>query len=458
MVSAIPFYFSEMKTIIKNANIVNEGKIFNGSVVIENGLIIEIVNGPALNSKYNNAEIIDASGKYLFSGIIDDQVHFREPGLTHKADIYTESKAAIAGGVTSFMEMPNTIPNATTIDLLEEKYKLASERSLANYSFYLGATNENIAELKKINNKEICGIKVFMGSSTGNMLVDNLNTLQNIFSLNSLIAVHCEDEKTINENLKKQKAIYGEDIPFSLHPVIRNSEACYKSSSFAVSLALKYNTRLHILHLSTAAEMNLFENSFPLDKKKITAEVCIHHLWFSDEDYQNKGALIKWNPAIKSSKDRDALWEALIDGRIDVVATDHAPHTFQEKNNTYLKTPSGGPLVQHSFVAMLEFYHKGKISLEAIAHKMAHAPAICFKVDKRGFIRPGYHADLVLVDLNFPWTVDKSNILSKCKWSPFEGTTFHSQITHTFVNGNLVYNNGSFDESIKGMRLYFDRE
>ena len=447
-----------MKTIIKNANIVNEGKIFNGSVVIENDLIKEIINGSAIPAKYNDAEIIDATGKYLFPGIIDDQVHFREPGLTHKADIYTESKAAIAGGVTSFMEMPNTVPNATSIDLLEEKYKIASEKSLSNYSFYLGATNENIDELKKLNNRENCGIKVFMGSSTGNMLVDNLNSLQNIFSLKSLIAVHCEDEKTINENLEKQKNIYGENIPFSSHPLIRNSEACYKSSSLAVSLALKHNTRLHILHLSSAEEMNLFENISSLENKKITAEVCIHHLWFSDEDYENKGALIKWNPSIKSVKDKNALWEALIDGRIDVVATDHAPHTFQEKNNTYLKTPSGGPLVQHSLVAILEFFHKGKISLEMIVNKMAHAPAVCFKVNKRGFIRPDYYADIILIDLNSPWIVDKSNIISKCKWSPFEGNTFSSQITHTFVNGNLVYSNGNFNELNKGMRLQFDKE
>jgi len=447
-----------MKTIIRNANIVNEGKIFNGSVVIENDLIKEVIKGSSLNANWNNAEIIDASGKYLLPGVIDDQVHFREPGLTYKADIYTESKAAVSGGVTSYMDMPNTIPNAVTNEILEEKYKIASEKSFANYSFYIGASNDNIEELKRLDNKSVCGIKVFMGSSTGNMLVNNLKTLQKIFSLNSLITVHCEDEETIKKNLEEQRNIYGENIPISQHPIIRSSEACYKSSSYAVALALKYNTRLHILHLSSAEEMNLFENSLPLEKKKITAEVCIHHLWFSEEDYKDKGTFIKWNPAIKTLKDRDALWEALIDGRIDVIATDHAPHTFEEKNSTYLKAPSGGPLIQHSLVAMLEFYHQKKISLETIVQKMAHAPAICYNIQRRGFIRPGFFADLVLVDRNSPWTVSKSNILSKCRWSPFDGNTFHSRITNTFVNGKMVFGNGVFDESFKGRRLYFDRE
>ncbi len=446
-----------MRIAITNSNIVNEGRIFKGTVVIENSLIKEVVENPLSEIKYSCDEVIDAEGKYLFPGIIDDQVHFREPGLTHKADIYTESKAAVAGGVTSFMEMPNTLPNAITNDLLEEKYKIASEKSFANYSFYIGASNDNIDELKKINNRSVCGIKVFLGSSTGNMLVNNISSLRKIFSLDSLIAVHCEDEKIINENLEKQKAIYGNEIPFSLHSVIRSSEACFKSSSFAVSLARKYNTRLHLLHLSTADEMALLDNSLPLEKKKITAEVCIHHLWFSDEDYSEKGTFIKWNPAIKSAKDREALWNALLDGKIDVVATDHAPHTFKEKNNTYLKAPSGGPLTQHSLAAMLEFYHKGKISLESIAYKMAHAPAVCFNIEKRGFIRPGYFADLVLVDMDSPWTVDKTNILYKCKWSPFEGTVFNSRITNTFVNGVHVYNNGIFNETKKGMRLLFHR-
>jgi dihydroorotase len=447
-----------MKIIITDATIVNEGKTFAGYVVIENSLIKEVSDKHFVKSKYKGYEIINAEGKYLLPGAIDDQVHFREPGLTHKADIYSESKAAVSGGVTSFMDMPNTIPNAVTNKLLEEKYAIASEKSFANYSFYIGASNDNIRELKKVDNKNVCGIKVFLGSSTGNMLVEDPEILQKIFSLKSLIAVHCEDDKTIVENLYKQKSLYGENIPFSFHPVIRSSEACYKSSSAAVALALRCNTRLHLLHLSSAKEMNLLENSLPLNKKKITAEVCIHHLWFSEEDYQQKGSFIKWNPAIKSSTDRNALWEALVDGRIDVVATDHAPHTFEEKNNKYLKAPSGGPLVQHSLTAMLEFCHLGKISLESVVHKMSHAPAICFKIKKRGFIRPGFFADLVLVDLNSPWTVDKSNIISKCKWSPFEGYTFHSRVTHTFVNGNLVFDNGIIDESAKGKRLAFNRE
>ncbi len=448
-----------MKYIITNANIINEGRIFRGSVIIENSLIKEVIENPAAKINSSNAYVIDAGGKYLLPGIIDDHVHFREPGLTHKADIYTESKAAVAGGVTSFMDMPNTIPNAITRDLLEEKFQLASKKSLVNYSFYIGATNDNIDELKKIDNSTVCGIKVFMGSSTGNMLVDDMNALQQIFSLSSsLIAIHCEDEKIIRENIEKYKAIYGENISVFLHPAIRSSEACFKSSSLAVELAVKHNTRLHLLHLSSADEINLLDNSLSPEKKKITAEVCVHHLWFTDKDYQKKGTLIKWNPAIKLSSDRDALWKALIDGRIDVIATDHAPHTLEEKNKDYLNAPSGGPLIQHSLMAMIEFYHQGKISLEAIVYKMAHVPALCFGVEKRGFIRQGYYADIVLVDLDSPWTVDKSNILSKCGWSPFEGNTFKSRITHTFVNGYMVYNNGLFDETKKGIRLAFNRQ
>jgi len=447
-----------MKTIIKNAYIVNEGKTFIGSVILENGFIKEIFKGKQENTKNDNAEVIDAEGKYLLPGVIDDQVHFREPGLTHKADLFSESKAAVAGGVTSFMEMPNTIPNAITIDLLEEKYQLAAEKSLANFSFYLGASNDNLDELKKLNPINNCGIKVFMGSSTGNMLVNDPNILQQIFSTNHLIAVHCEDDRIIKENLEKQKEIYGENIPFSAHSIIRNAEACYRSSSMAVAMALKMNTRLHLLHLSSAEEMNLLENTFPLEKKKITAEVCVHHLWFSDKDYEEKGTFIKWNPAIKSENDCNALWQALLDDRLDVIATDHAPHTLEEKTKGYLSAPSGGPLIQHSLIAMLEFYHQQKISIETIVHKMAHAPAICFHISKRGFIRPGFHADLVLVDINNPWKVDRSNILSKCKWSPFEGTTFHSQVTHTFVNGNLVYCNGLFTEHIKGKRILFEHD
>jgi dihydroorotase len=448
-----------MNIAIINANIVNENRIFKGAVIIENGLIKEVIeNNDFIQSDHKGLDIIDAPGKYLLPGVIDDHVHFREPGLTHKADIYTESKAAVAGGVTSYMEMPNTVPNTTTVDLLEEKFKLASERSLANYSFYIGATNENIEELKKINNKDACGIKLFMGSSTGNMLVSEKDTLKQIFSLNSLIAVHCEDEKTIKENLEKQKTLYGDNIPIASHPLIRSAEACFKSSSYAVSFALKYNTRLHLLHLSSSDEMVLLENSLPIEKKKITAEVCVHHLWFTNMDYQTKGNLIKLNPAIKSMDDRDALWQALIDNRIDVIATDHSPHTFEEKNNMYLKAPSGAPFVQHSLVAMLEMYHQKKITLETIVNKMCHAPAKCFNINKRGFIRAGYFADLVLVDLNSPWIVNKTNILSKCNWSPFEGDRFYSCVTHTFVNGNLVFENGKLNEKAKGMRLQFNRD
>lgn len=447
-----------MKYLIRNPRIVNEGKIVKADVIIDNGIISDIGNFSEKNSAFRNAELIDASGKYLFPGVIDDQVHLREPGLTHKEDILSASKAAAAGGVTSFMDMPNTVPNAMTNEFLEEKFRLASEKSLCNYSFYIGATNENIDELKKFDNRNVCGIKVFMGASTGNMLVDNKDTLDKIFSLqNILIATHCEDETIIKKNLEIYKSKYGENVPFSAHPLIRSSEACFKSSSFAVALALKKNTRLHLLHLSTAEEMNLLENSKPLNEKRITAEVCVHHLWFSDRDYDKKGSFIKWNPAIKTARDRKELWKALLDGRIDVIASDHAPHTREEKNNNYLNAPSGGPLLQHTLVAMLEFYHKKNISLKSIAHKMSHAPAVCFNIEKRGFIRKGYFADMVLVDMNSPWTVNKENILYKCGWSPFEGMTFHSMVTHTFINGHLVYCNGAVNESEKGVRLIFNR-
>lgn len=447
-----------MKYLIRNPMIVNEGKIVKADVIIDNGIISDIGNFSEKSSASRNAELIDASGKYLFPGVIDDQVHLREPGLTHKEDIFSASKTAVAGGVTSFMDMPNTIPNTTTNELLEEKFHIASEKSLCNYSFYLGATDENISELKKLDNRNVCGIKVFMGASTGNMLVDNAASLDEIFSLqNTLIATHCEDEETIKKNLELYKSKYGENIPFSAHPLIRSNEACFKSSSVAVTLALKNNTRLHLLHLSSADEMALLDNKKPLSEKRITAEVCIHHLCFSDEDYETKGAFIKWNPAIKSHRDRKELWKALLDGRIDVVATDHAPHTIEEKNNNYLKSPSGGPLLQHSLVAMLEFYHQGKISLETIAHKMSHAPAVCFNIEKRGFIRKGYFADLVMVDLDNPWTVNKNNILYICGWSPFEGVKFHANVSHTFVNGNLVYCEEKFNESEKGCRLVFNR-
>jgi dihydroorotase len=443
---------------IINANIVNEGEIFKGNVLVRDGLIEKIVKENDNTFHDSDAIIVDAAGKYLIPGVIDDQVHFREPGLTHKADIYTESRAAVAGGITSFMDMPNTIPNTLTQELLEDKYNLASEKSLANYSFYMGASNDNIDEILKTDPKKVCGIKVFMGSSTGNMLVDDIDTLNAIFSqAKLLIATHCEDESTIKANTELFRKKYGENVPIEAHPLIRSSEACYKSSDLAVSLAKLHNTRLHILHLSTAKEMKLFDNSKPLEQKRITAEVCVHHLWFDSSDYPEKGTMIKWNPAIKTAADRDALWKALLDDRLDVIATDHAPHTKEEKTNTYFKASAGGPLVQHSLPAMLDFYHQGKISLERIVDKMCHAPAKCFKVEKRGFLREGYFADLVIVDVNASTKVEKSNILYKCGWSPFEGHTFKSKITHTFVNGNLVYNNGEFYETEKGRRLLFER-
>ena len=442
-------------TLIKNANLVNEGSIVVADVLIENGKINVI--GKNIN-RSTPLTIIDATGKYLFPGIIDDQVHFREPGLTYKADIYTESKTAVAGGITSYMEMPNTIPNVLSQELLENKYALASEKSLANYSFFMGASNDNIEEVLKTNTQNVCGIKVFMGSSTGNMLVDKRSTLETIFSkCKMLIAVHCEDETIIQDNIIKYREKYGEDVPIACHPLIRSEEACYKSSSLAIELAKKFNSRLHVLHISTAKELALFDNLLPLKQKQITAEVCIHHLWFSEEDYRTKGTLIKWNPSIKTSKDRSALLQGLLDDKIDIVATDHAPHTIEEKQNTYFKAPSGGPLVQHSLVTMLELYHQHKISLEKIAEKMCHAPAVCFQLKERGFIRKGYWADLVLVDLNSPWKVEQSNVLSKCAWSPFENYTFQSKVLNTFVNGHLAYDKGKFDESRKGQRLLFER-
>ncbi|MCE3279610.1 MAG: Dihydroorotase [Bacteroidetes bacterium] len=443
-----------MITLIKNAQIVNEGRIIKGNLLITDDIITEI-SELEITSKCDR--IIDANGKYLFPGCIDDQVHFRQPGLTHKGEIYTEAKAAVAGGVTSFMEMPNTVPNTFTHQLLEDKYQLASEVSLANYSFFMGASNDNIEEVLKTNPRNVCGIKVFMGSSTGNMLVDKKETLEALFSkCKMLIATHCEDEETIKTNMEEYRNKYGEDVPMECHPLIRSEEACYKSSSLAVELAKKYNTRLHILHISTAKELSLFDNTKPLKEKRITAEACVHHLWFSDEDYKTKGSLIKWNPAVKTANDRDAILRAVLDNRIDVIATDHAPHTIEEKNQTYFKAPSGGPLVQHSLNAMLEFYKDGKISLVKIAEKMAHAVADCFRIEKRGYIRKGFFADLVLVDLNDSYKVEKGNILYKCGWSPFEGVTFRSKVTHTFVSGHLVYDNGSFDESKKGTRLVFE--
>lgn len=441
-------------TLIRNALLINEGKIFLADVFIQNGLIAQI--GQSLDVQSDVS--IDAEGKYLMPGIIDDQVHFREPGLTHKGELYTESKAAVAGGITSFMEMPNTKPQTLTQELLEQKYQRAKEVSLANYSFFMGASNDNLEEVLKTDPKNVGAIKIFMGSSTGNMLVDDKSVLENIFEKSKmLIAVHCEDEATIQQNTAHYKSIYGEDVPIEMHSKIRSDEACYKSSSMAIELAKKHNTRLHVFHLSTAKEMELFRNDIPLEEKRITAEVCIHHLWFDDSQYADKGTHIKWNPAVKSKVDKEAVFEALLDDRIDIIATDHAPHTLEEKNNTYFNAPSGGPLVQHALVAMLELYHQGKIRLEKIVEKMCHAPAICFKVENRGFIREGYAADLVLVEIDNPWEVNKDNILYKCAWSPFEGNTFKSRVTHTWVNGHLAYQNGSFDESQKGHRLTFDR-
>ena len=441
--------------LILNATIVNEDAVYEGDVLIR-GDRIEAV-GKDLQHK-NARKVIDAKGLLLLPGIIDDQVHFREPGLTHKEDIYHGSRAAVAGGITSFMEMPNTVPNAVTQELLQQKYDIAAQKSLANYSFYMGATNDNVEEVLKTDKSKVCGVKVFMGSSTGNMLVDDPVTLENLFSkVDMLIATHCEDEETIRKNSRLFREEYGENVPFVMHPEIRSREACYLSSSMAVRLAKKHRARLHILHLSTKDELVLFDNSIPLKDKHITAEVCVHHLWFDDSDYAEKGAFIKWNPAVKTAADREALLEGLLHDKLDVVATDHAPHTLEEKQNTYFKAPSGGPLVQHSLVAMMEFYKTGKISLEKIVEKMCHNPAILFGVEDRGFIREGYFADLTLVDLDSPWVVDKDNILYKCGWSPFAGETFSSRVTHTIVSGHPVYEEGKFDESGRGVRLTFGK-
>ena len=443
------------RILIKNAKIVNEGKIFEGDLLIEDELIIEISDSISAKTDY---KVIDAEGNYLMPGAIDDQVHFREPGLTHKGDIGSESRAAVAGGITSFIEQPNTVPNAVTQELLEQKYQIAAETSHANYSFMMGGTNDNLDEILKTNPKNVAGIKLFLGSSTGNMLVDKEDVLEKIFSSTKmLIAVHCEDENTIKNNLAKYKEQYGDDIPVKFHHLIRSEEACYLSSSKAIALAKKTGARLHVFHLSTAKEMDLFTNKIPLEEKQITAEVCIHHLWFTNADYETKANLIKWNPAIKTEADRAALWEALLDDRIDVIATDHAPHTLEEKNQSYTKAPSGGPLVQHAVVAMFEAFHQGKISIEKIVEKMAHNPAKIFKIEKRGFIKEGFYADLVLVNPAMPWSVKKENILYKCGWSPLEGTTFKSRITHTFVNGQLVYQNAKVNEAKAGKRLLFNR-
>jgi dihydroorotase len=442
------------KTLLKNATIVNEGKTFQSDVLINDQLIEKI----AENITDDSAEIIDLTGKILIPGMIDDQVHFREPGLTHKANLTTESRAAVAGGITTFMEMPNTVPNTLTQELLEEKYQRAKDVSIANYSFFMGASNDNIDEVLKTDPKTVCGVKVFMGSSTGNMLVDNRTTLTNIFSkCKMLIATHCEDEATIRKNSAIYKEKYGEDMPIKYHPEIRDAEACYISSSLAVELAKKYDTRLHILHLSTAKEMELFDNTIPLKDKRITAEACVHHLWFSDKDYDEKGTFIKWNPAVKSQADQDAVWKGLNEDKIDILATDHAPHTLEEKNNTYFNAPSGGPLVQHAVLAILQKVKEGKISFERAVEKMSHSPAVCFEIEKRGFIREGYYADLVVIDPNKKLTVTKNNLLYKCGWSPFEGVTFDHVIDTTFVSGNKVYSNNKVIEGNTGMRLTFDR-
>ena len=444
------------KTLIKNARVVNEGNIKKRDILIDGDIILKI--SKSINVNATDVNVIEADNNYLIPGLIDDQVHFREPGLTHKATIETESKAAVAGGITSFIEMPNTVPQSTTIAKLEEKFLIAKNTSWANYSFMFGGTNDNLNEILKVDPKNVAGLKLFLGSSTGNMLVDNPDVLEEIFKKTDLlISVHCEDEKTIKDNLEIYLDKYGDDIPIEMHPKIRNEEACYISSSKAIELAKKTGARLHVFHLSTKKETNLFSNDKPLLEKKITAEVCVHHLWFSEEDYKTKGTRIKWNPAVKSKKDRDGLWEALLDDRIDVIATDHAPHTIEEKRNKYTQAPSGGPLVQHALVALLEMYHNGKISLEKIVEKACHNPAILFQIKERGYIREGYKADLVLVDLKNPWTVHKENILYKCQWSPFEGTTFKSKVTHTFVNGILTYENFKFPNKSIPQRLTFNR-
>jgi dihydroorotase len=440
--------------LIKSATIVNEGKQTQADLLIKNGFIEKIAGN--IDAKADKE--INAEGLHLFPGCIDDQVHFREPGLTHKGNIASESRAAVAGGITSFMEMPNTVPNALSQQLLQDKYDIAAKNSPANYSFFMGASNDNLDEVLRTDAKNVCGVKVFMGSSTGNMLVDNPTTLEHLFAQSPmLIATHCEDEATIKSNLEHYKQLLGENIPVRLHPKIRSAEACYLSSSMAVELAKKHNTRLHILHISTAKETNLFSNDIPLADKRITAEACIHHLWFTDADYETKGNLIKWNPAVKTEADRDEILKAVLDGRIDVIATDHAPHTIEEKSQTYLQAPSGGPLVQHALPAMLELYHHGKITLEQIAEKMAHNVATIFQIEKRGFIREGYWADMALVNLNSPWQVNKGNILYKCGWSPFEGNTFKASVVSTIVSGNLVYENGKLVSEQSGQRMTFNR-
>lgn len=441
--------------IIRNAIIVNEGRIFHGWLEVRDGYIENLGGGETGSAQ---CKVIDAGGKLLLPGVIDCHVHFREPGVTHKADIETESRAAVAGGVTSYMEMPNTVPQTTTLSLLEEKFALASAKSLANFSFYLGATNDNIAEIENADPRRVCGVKVFFGASTGNMLVDNLQSLESLFERSPLpVAAHCEDEAIIRSNSEKMKEQFGENVPVEMHPLIRSTEACFRSSELAVQLARKYNTRLHLTHLSTAKELRLLSSNLPLSGKRITAEACVHYLWFCDYDYRQLGTKIKVNPAIKTARDRDALFAGILNDRIDIISTDHAPHLLAEKQQSYFKAPSGTPLVQHALPVMLEFWHRGGITIEKVVQKMCHAPAECYTIDRRGFLRPGYAADFILVDPEKTWTVSAKNILYKCGWSTFEGVTFHSQVTHTFVNGNLVFDNGTFCDAVKGQRLLFNR-
>ena len=443
-----------MRLLIKNAKLVNQGKSFYSDLLVEEKIIKKIA--PKINE--NVDRVIDAKGLHLIPGIIDDQVHFREPGLTHKAEIYTESKAAVAGGITSFMEMPNTKPQTLTQELLEEKFQLGDKKSIANFSFFMGASNNNLSEVLKTNPKHVGAIKIFMGSSTGDMLVDNKKVLEEIFKKSDcLIAVHCEDEETIQKNLDEAKNKFGEDIPIEMHPKIRSVDACYKSSSLAVELAKKHNTRLHVFHISTEKELQLFTNTKPLSEKRITAEVCIHHLYFNSNDYTTKGTHIKWNPAVKEKSDQDALLAALLDNRLDVIATDHAPHTIEEKNNKYLQAPSGGPIVENALKVMLKFVKEKKITIEEVVEKMCHNPAICFQIEKRGFIKEKYYADLVLVDIEKEYEVTEGKILSKCGWSPFVGEKLNGQVEYTIVNGHIAYEKGVFDESKKGMRLVFNR-
>jgi dihydroorotase len=443
---------------IKNATIVNEGKVFRGDLLIKDEMISDVgsIDPQVIPS---GAKVIDASGLFLLPGVIDDQVHFREPGLTHKGDILSESKAAAAGGVTSFMDMPNTVPQTISIELLNQKYKIGAEKSLVNYSFYIGGTNTNLNELLDADPETVCGIKLFLGSSTGNMLVDDENVLREIFSKSQLlIACHCEDEPTVKKNSEIYRQMYGEDVPVKFHPMIRNREACYKTSSFAVGLAREYGTRIHILHLSTGDELKLFNNQLPVAEKRITGEVCIHHLWFEESDYERLGSSIKWNPSIKTIYDRDALIRGVNNDLIDIVATDHAPHTITEKQNTYFKSPSGGPLIQHSLVMMMEMYHNGSFSIEKIVEKMCHNPAILYRIKERGFIREGFKADICLVDPDKSWNVNSDNLLYKCGWSPFEGITFRSKVIMTIINGTIVYDNGIINENYRGQRLMFNHK